>query len=60
MNKLGKFSVAAVFFSLAAFSQSSTQAAPKPGAREAGGKRPIIDTHLHLYQVTAPGGIPWP
>lgn len=23
-------------------------------------KRPIIDTHIHFYQVTAPGGIPWP
>lgn len=60
MNKLGKFSVAAALFSLAAFSQSSTQAAPKAGAGDAGGKRPIMDTHLHLYMVTAPGGIPWP
>jgi L-fucono-1,5-lactonase len=23
-------------------------------------KRPIIDTHVHFYSVTAPGGIPWP
>jgi predicted TIM-barrel fold metal-dependent hydrolase len=22
--------------------------------------RPIVDTHIHLYQVTRPGGVPWP
>ncbi len=22
--------------------------------------RPIMDTHIHLYQVTRPGGAPWP
>jgi L-fuconolactonase len=22
--------------------------------------RPIIDTHIHIYQVTRPGGVPWP
>lgn len=22
--------------------------------------RPILDTHIHLYQVTRPGGVPWP
>lgn len=22
--------------------------------------RPIIDTHIHFYQVTRPGGVPWP
>jgi L-fuconolactonase len=22
--------------------------------------RPIMDTHIHLYQVTRPGGVPWP
>jgi L-fuconolactonase len=21
---------------------------------------PIVDTHIHLYQVTRPGGVPWP
>jgi L-fuconolactonase len=33
-------------------------------ARKASAKaaklRPIIDTHIHLYQVTRPGGVPWP
>jgi len=24
------------------------------------GKRPIVDTHIHLWQVTRPGGVPWP
>lgn len=22
--------------------------------------RPIVDTHIHIYQVTRPGGVPWP
>jgi len=22
--------------------------------------RPILDTHIHLFQVTRPGGVPWP
>jgi L-fuconolactonase len=25
-----------------------------------GSQRPIADTHIHLYQVTRPGGVPWP
>lgn len=24
------------------------------------GRRPIIDTHIHFWQVTRPGGVPWP
>jgi len=28
--------------------------------RRAGVPRPIIDTHLHFYQVSRPGGVPWP
>lgn len=35
---------------LAAATQSSS---PSSG-------RPIMDTHIHLYQVTKPGGVPWP
>jgi predicted TIM-barrel fold metal-dependent hydrolase len=23
-------------------------------------RRPIIETHIHVYQVTRPGGVPWP
>jgi L-fuconolactonase len=23
-------------------------------------KRPIVETHIHFYQVTRPGGVPWP
>jgi L-fuconolactonase len=30
-------------------------------ASAAGGKsRPIMETHIHVYQVTRPGGVPWP
>jgi L-fuconolactonase len=28
--------------------------------RVAAGKRPIVDTHIHFWQVTRPGGVPWP
>jgi len=24
------------------------------------GRRPIVETHIHLWQVTRPGGVPWP
>jgi predicted TIM-barrel fold metal-dependent hydrolase len=24
------------------------------------GKRPIVESHIHFYQVTRPGGVPWP
>lgn len=24
------------------------------------GKRPIIDTHIHFWQTSRPGGVPWP
>ncbi len=29
-------------------------------ARAQGSQRPIVDTHIHLYKVTRPGGVPWP
>ena len=22
--------------------------------------RPIVDTHIHFYRITRPGGVPWP
>jgi len=28
--------------------------------RHMGVRRPIFETHIHLYQVTRPGGVPWP
>jgi len=28
--------------------------------RRHGTHRPIIETHIHFYQVTRPGGVPWP
>src|SRR5687768_5158959 len=24
------------------------------------GRRPIVETHVHFWQVTRPGGVPWP
>jgi L-fuconolactonase len=29
-------------------------------AHAAGKARPIVETHIHVYQVTRPGGVPWP
>jgi L-fuconolactonase len=59
---------AAVLVSLAAASAASAAA---PGevqdgtraagnARRAGRGRPIVDTHIHFYQVTRAAGVPWP
>lgn len=37
--------------------QSAIQAAV---SKAAPGKRPIVETHIHFWQVTRPGGVPWP
>jgi L-fuconolactonase len=29
-------------------------------SQAAGTPKPILDTHIHLFQVTRPGGVPWP
>src|SRR5262245_24448559 len=35
--------------------------AKKPAKeKKADATRPIADTHIHLFQVTRPGGVPWP
>jgi L-fuconolactonase len=34
-------------------------AMPAPALGQ-GKSRPIIDTHIHIYQVTRTGGVPWP
>jgi len=50
---------------------TSIGAAAGPAAREAadvalqnlkvaGHPRPIVDTHIHFYQPSRPGGVPWP
>ena len=36
----------------AAVEQAERSAAP--------GRRPIVETHIHFWQVTRPGGVPWP
>ncbi len=28
--------------------------------KAAGHSRPIVETHIHFWQVTRPGGVPWP
>ena len=28
--------------------------------KAAGHPRPIVETHIHFWQVTRPGGVPWP
>src|SRR5207244_8750203 len=28
--------------------------------KDAGHSHPILDTHIHFYQASRPGGIPWP
>ena len=39
----------------------SLRAAVERAERSApAGKRPIVETHIHFWQVTRPGGVPWP
>jgi L-fuconolactonase len=38
--------------------QAASAAAAEPKASSH--SRPIVDTHIHFYQVTRPGGVPWP
>lgn len=56
MNQARALSLVAGFSALLGlvFSSGSARAEKAPA------KRPIVDTHIHFYQVTAPGGIPWP
>ncbi len=37
---------------------AAAAARSKPASRPAG--RPILDTHIHIFQVSRPGGVPWP
>jgi L-fuconolactonase len=50
-----------------ASTSGTSEAAPTPkeataelGASSTGAEHPILDTHIHLYQVTKAGGVPWP
>jgi predicted TIM-barrel fold metal-dependent hydrolase len=36
------------------------QPGKKPGKKPGGARRPIVDTHIHFYEVSRPGGVPWP
>jgi len=41
--------------------ESALRSAVEHAERQASpGKRPIVDTHIHFWQVTRPGGVPWP
>ncbi len=33
---------------------------PHAQSKPAGPGKPIVDTHIHIFQVTRPGGVPWP
>jgi L-fuconolactonase len=35
-------------------------AAARPVSATALAREPIVDAHIHLYQVSRPGGVPWP
>lgn len=39
---------------------SPAEAAAQLGTSDKSAERPIVDTHIHLWQVTKPGGVPWP
>lgn len=39
---------------------ASTSGLALPADAAEGARRPIIDTHIHLYKVSRPGGVPWP
>lgn len=45
-----------VLFGFSALAGMSTPAFSAEGASG----RPIMETHIHIYQVTRPGGVPWP
>src|SRR5258706_9644449 len=40
--------------------EKGTLAAAMPSGPSPASGRPIMDTHIHLYQVSKPGGVPWP
>ncbi|MBI1354121.1 MAG: amidohydrolase family protein [Acidobacteria bacterium] len=50
-------SAAALAAGVACSSQPEAQPEPAPQAEAA---IPILDTHVHLYDPTRPGGVPWP
>jgi L-fuconolactonase len=61
MMSLGPVAACTSSSSTMAPAQSAEDTAKATGAESAGGeRRPILDTHIHLYQVTRPGGVVWP
>lgn len=52
--------LAALLASAIAAAVPSAAAARAKAAGKARPERPIIDTHIHVYEVTRPGGVPWP
>ena len=41
--------------------EQALRAAVEQAERSASpGRRPIVDTHIHFWKVTRPGGVPWP
>jgi len=50
----------ALGLALSALGASSTWAAGKAKPAAAAKARPIVETHIHVFQVTRPGGVAWP
>src|SRR5437764_1165733 len=70
-SSVGKLCLIMGLWPLAACAPSSSTTAPAQSADNtgtasaaqtvpAGQHGPILDTHVHLYQVTRPGGVVWP
>jgi L-fuconolactonase len=72
MKRLRRNLVSMCMVAIACFAlqASSAASAAEPGYKGAADQalqskkgahaRPIVDTHIHFYQVTRPGGVPWP
>src|ERR1700704_2471105 len=64
--RLRKLCGAVVFAAMAGFAAQATAHDDDEGMRALtelrrhGVRNPIIETHIHLYQVTRPGGVPYP
>jgi L-fuconolactonase len=64
--RLRKLCGAVVFAAMAGFTAQATAHDDDEGMRaltelrRLGVRNPIIETHIHLYQVTRPGGVPYP
>jgi L-fuconolactonase len=56
----GFLAMAAVLAIMGAMPGQSEAKAKEKKAEGGAKSKPIIDTHIHIYQVTRQGGVPWP